>query len=225
MSIPMIRATQRSCSHCKKTGHNLLNCPRATLDSSYMNQQIKNIVDRDAPVVEDSLNFYFNLKTVHELSILMKYIIRRMKPLIKLLVERRLITQEESSMRLKNNRIRVLMYYYWYTTDKFYQYTNPPPPKKLDILAQRFESETDLTSFDCPICTDCKPAKEKTVTNCNHAVCKTCISEYLDHQLKTVNFPKPRCSLCRTDITTIAFANTDYIEEVSNKYFKVHVLI
>jgi hypothetical protein len=223
MSIPMMTATQRSCSHCKKTGHNQLNCPRATLDSSYMNQQIKNIVDRDAPVVEDGLNFYFNIKTVHELCILMQYNIRRIKSLIKLLVENRVITQQESNMRLKQNRIKVLMYYYWYTTDKYYEFNKPA--KKLDILAQRFELETELTSFDCPICTDCKPAKEKTVTNCNHTVCKTCISEYFDHHLKTVNFPQPRCSLCRTNITTIAFANTDYIEEVSNKYFNVHVLI
>jgi hypothetical protein len=223
MSLSFLRAAQRSCSHCKQTGHNQLNCAQARLDITVMNQQIKNIVDRDAPVVEDGLSFYFNLKTVHELCILMQSIIRRMKPLIKLLVENRLITPEESNMRLKDNRIRVLMFYYWYTTDKFYEFNKPV--KKLDILAQRFELETDLTTFDCPICTDCKPAKEKTVTNCNHAVCKTCIEQYFDHQLKTVNFPQPRCSLCRTGITTIAFANTDYIEEVSNKYFKVHVLI
>ena len=219
----MIRATQRSCGHCKQTGHNQLNCPKAHLDAKVMNQQIKNIVDRDAAVVEDGLNFYFNIKTVHELCILMQYIIRRMKPLIKLLVEKNLITQQESNMRFKNNRIKVLIYYYWFTTDKFYEFKKPA--KKLDILAKRFDLVTDLTTFDCPICTDCNPAKEKTVTNCNHTVCKTCMDQYLEHQLTTVNFPKPRCSLCRTEITTIAFANTDYIEEVSNKYFKVHVLI
>ena len=219
----MIRATQRSCGHCKQTGHNQLNCPKAHLYAKVMNQQIKNIVDRDAAVVEDGLNFYFNIKTVHELCILMQYIIRRMKPLIKLLVEKNLITQQESNMRFKNNRIKVLIYYYWFTTDKFYEFKKPA--KKLDILAKRFDLVTDLTTFDCPICTDCNPAKEKTVTNCNHTVCKTCMDQYLEHQLTTVNFPKPRCSLCRTEITTIAFANTDYIEEVSNKYFKVHVLI
>jgi hypothetical protein len=223
MSLSLIRNSQRSCSHCKQTGHDQLNCPKAMLEATHMQQQILNIVDRDAAFVEDSLTRYLTLKTVHELSILMISITRRMKALIKLLVEKRLISQEDSSMRLKNNRIKALLYYYWYTTDKYYEFNKPA--KKLDILAQRFELETDLTPFDCPICVECKPGKERTVTNCNHTVCKKCIEEYLDHQLKTVNFPKPRCSLCRTEITTIAFANTDYIEEVSNKYFKVHVLI
>ena len=139
-------------------------------------------------------------------------------------------------MRKKTNRIKVLLWYFWYSRPRYQEYrrfrlANPYTPrdlpleKKLDILAKSFESETDLTEFECPICVDCKPAKERTVSNCNHTVCKTCIDQYLGHQLATVNFPKPRCSLCRTEITTITFANTDYIEEISNKYFKVHVLV
>lgn len=225
MSIPFIRAAQRNCGHCKKTGHNQLNCPRATLDATYIYREIQNIRGRDAAVVEDGLSFYFNLKTVHELCVLMRYVVRRMKPLIKLMVERGKLTLEEASMRRKDHRIKVLMWYFWYTTVKYKEFKHGPNHKKLDIIAKSFEVVTDLTSFDCPICTDCKPAKDRTVTNCNHEVCKSCIDQFCNHQLTTVNFPVPRCPLCRTVIKTISFANTDYIDEVSNKYFKVHVLI
>lgn len=225
MSIPFIRAAQRSCGHCKKNGHNQTNCPKATIDATHMHREIQNIRGRDAAVVEDGLRFYFNLKTVHELSILMKYVARRMTPLIKLMVERGKITVAESSMRRKDDRIKVLMWYFWYTTVKYKEYKHGPNHKKLDILAKSFESVTDLTEFECPICVDCKPAKERTVTNCNHSVCKSCIDIFCNHQLTTVNFPQPRCPLCRTSITSLTFANTDYIQEVSNKYFNIPVTV
>ena len=226
MSIPFIRAAQRSCGHCKHTGHNQSNCPKATLDASYIYQRIRNIKEREASTVKDSLSRYLNLITVHDLTILMNYIENKLIPFIKLLIERQKITEQESKFRLKSHRIKVLMWYFWFASKKYQEYRKTPTlEKRLDILAKSFELETDLTSFDCPICTDCKPGKERTVSNCNHEVCKSCIDQYFDHQLKTVNFPKPLCSLCRTAITTISFANTDYIEEVSNKYFKVHELI
>jgi len=216
-------STQRNCGHCKQPGHNQTNCPKATLDASYFYQRIRHIKEGEASTVKDSLSYYLNnLLTVHDLTILMKYLELRLLPFIKLLIEKQKITQAESNFRLKRHRIKVLMWYFWFASKKYQAYRkNPHPIKKLDILAKSFESETDLTEFECPICVDCKPAKEKTVTNCNHTVCKTCIDQYLGHQLATVNFPKPRCSLCRTEIKTITFANTDYIEEVSNKYFKV----
>jgi hypothetical protein len=217
---------QRSCGHCKHTGHNQSNCPKATLDASYIYQRIRNIKEREASTVKDGLSFYLNLITVHDLCILMKYMERKLLPFIKILIERQKITEEESKLRLKRHRIKVLMWYFWFASKKYQEYRkNPPPIKKLDILAKCFELETDLSEFECPICVDCKPGKERTVTNCNHTVCKTCIDQYLNHQVTTVNFPQPRCSLCRTEIKTISFANTDYIDEVSNKYFKVHVII
>jgi hypothetical protein len=220
--------SQKKCGHCKIVGHNQSNCAKATLDASYFYQQIRRIKEAEASTVKDSLLYYLNnLMTVHDICILMKYIELKLVPFIKILVERQKITEEEAKFRLKSHRIKVLMWYFWFASKKYQEYRkNPTPPtKKLDILAKSFELETDISSFDCPICVDCKPAKERTVTNCNHTVCKTCIDQYFDHQLKTMNFPKPLCSLCRTCITTVTFANTDYIDEVSNKYFKVHVLI
>jgi hypothetical protein len=207
--------SQKKCGHCKLVGHNQSNCAKATLDASYFYQRIRDIKEAEASTVKDILSYYLNnLMTVHDLCILMKYVELKLVPFIKRLIEKQKITEQEANFRLKKDRIKVLMWYFRLASKK-----------KLDILAKSFELETDNSSFDCPICVDCKPAKERTVTNCNHTVCKTCIDQYFDHLLKTLNFPKPLCSLCRTCITTITFANTDYIDEVSNKYFKVNVLI
>lgn len=221
--------SQNKCGHCKLVGHNQSNCAKATLDASYFYQRIRSIKEAEASTVRDRLYTYFkNCMTVHDLTILMKYIELKFVPFVKVLIERQKITEEEAKFRLKKDRITVLMWYFWFSSKKYQEYRkNPPPPptKKLDIIAKSFELETDLSSFECPICVDCKPGKERTVTNCNHEVCKTCVDQYFEHQITTLNFPKPLCSLCRTLITTIAFANTDYIDEVSNKYFKVHVLM
>lgn len=236
MSIPFIRAAQRNCGHCKQPGHNQFNCQRATFDAQHYCQSIRNLTEREFVHVEYSLQMYFNALTVHQLTILMRHLSRKINPMIEKMIEKNKLTQQESRMRLKANRVKVLLWYFWYTRPRYMDYrrqqlANPatprgvPPDMKLDILAKSFELETDLSSFDCPICTDCKPAKEKTVTNCNHSVCKSCIDEFCNHQITTVNFPQPRCPLCRTRITSLTFANTDYVEEVSNKYFKVHVLI
>jgi hypothetical protein len=222
--------TQRSCGHCKQTGHNQTNCPRATIDAEQYCQYIRNLTQREFVHVELSLKMYFALLTVHQLTIIMRHLSRKINPMIEKMIERNKLTQQESLMRLKANRIKVLLWYFWYTRPRYIEYRHQRqqgnlPEKKLNILAKSFEVVTDLTSFDCPICTDCKQGKERTVTNCNHSICKTCMDEFCNHQLTTVNFPQPRCPLCRTNITTISFANTDYIDEVSNKYFKVHVLI
>jgi len=219
--------SKNKCGHCKLVGHNQSNCAKATLDASYFYQRIRSIKEDEASTVRDKLLYYFNnLMTVHDLTILMKYIELKLLPFIKLLLERQKITEEESKFRWKKNRIKILMWYFWFASKKYQEYRkNPIPTKKLDILAKSFELETDLSCFECPICVDCKPGKERTVTNCNHEVCKSCLDQYFEHQIINLNFPQPRCSLCRTMITTIAFANTDYIDEVSNKYFKVHVLM
>lgn len=220
---------QRNCGHCKQTGHNQLNCARATLDAEQYCQSIRNLTQREFVHVELSLKIYLNCLTVHQLTIIMHHVSRKLNPMIEKMIERNKLTPQEARMRFKVNRTKVLLWYFWYTRPRYMEYRRQLlrdlGKKKFDILAKSFELETDLTEFECPICTDCKPAKDKTVSNCNHTVCKTCIEQYLEHQLATNNLPQPRCVLCRTSITTLTFANTNYIEEVSNKYFKVHVLI
>ena len=219
--------SQKKCGHCKWVGHTQPNCPTVAIDAANIYQRVRTIKEADAATVRGSLSFYFNnLLTVHDLCILMKHIHVKLVPFVKELIERQKITEEEAKFRLKIHRIKVLMWYFWFSRKKYQDYRkNPTPTKKLDILAKSFQLETSLAEFECPICVDCKPGKERTVSNCNHEVCKTCVEQYLEHQITTVNFPQPRCSLCRTPITTITFANTDYIEEVSSKYFKVHVLM
>ena len=224
MSIPFIRQSQLHCGHCKLTGHNQTNCPKATLDAIAFHRQILNIRNGESGREQQRLASYLNMINVHDQTILMRFLSsvrmnNRLGRLVKLLIERNKITEAESRFRYKKDRVKVLMWYYWFSTKK--QTQQQPPAKKLNILPKTFETVTYLTEFECPICVDCKPGKEKTVSNCNHTVCNTCMVHYLEHQVTTLNFPQPRCSLCRTEITSLTFANTDYMEEVSNKYFIV----
>ena len=70
-----LKMNQKKCGHCKLVGHNQSNCDKATIDASHFYQQVRSIKERDASIVKDSLSYYFNsLMTVHDLSILMKYI-------------------------------------------------------------------------------------------------------------------------------------------------------
>jgi len=223
MSIAFIRQTQRTCSHCKQAGHNLANCAKATVDGTAFHRQILNILGGESGREQQRLASYLEMINVHDQTILMRFLrsVRmhnRLGRLIKILIEKNKITEGESRFRYKKDRVKVLMWYYWFSSKKR---TEQPPAKKMKIQPKTFETVTDLTEFECPICVDCKPGKERTVSNCNHTVCNTCMVHYLDHQVTTQNFPMPRCSLCRTDITSITFANTDYMEEVSNKYFDV----
>jgi hypothetical protein len=223
MSIPIIRQAHQKCGHCKHTGHQQPNCPKAVLDATAFHRHILSICnDENGFLRQQRLTSYIKILNVHDLSILMRFLCsermrNRLGRLVKLLIERNKITEAESRFRYKKDRVKVLLWYYWYSRSNTIRAACQP--KKLNITAKSFEMETELAEFECPICVDCKPAKEKTVTNCNHTVCNTCIVNYLDHQVTTVNFPKPRCSLCRIDITSITFANTDIITEISNKYF------
>ena len=226
MSIPLIRQAQRSCSHCKQTGHQEPNCPKAVVDATAYHRNILNIIAGESGREKQILtNYLQGMMNVHDLCILMRFLTslrmhNRLGRLIKLLIERNKITEAESRFRYKKDRVKVLMWYYWFSNPK---YKNKPTTPKMNIVAKTFDMETDLTEFECPICVDCKPAKEKTVSNCNHTVCNTCMVNYLDHQVTKINFPKPRCSLCRADITSITFANTEIITEISNKYFNTSI--
>jgi hypothetical protein len=221
--------SQKKCGHCREPGHTQTHCPSITQDAEDIHLHLRNIRDTGIGNRELPLRLFLRMYTVHELTILMNHIKVKLNPLILKLVERNKITFQESLMAFKANRIKVLMWYYWYTSLRYKalrrEHIHAVTKRKLDILAKSFEFETNLAEFDCPICVDCKPGKERTVTNCNHEVCKMCLDQYLEHQINSVNFPQPSCSLCRTIISTITFANTDYIEEISNKYFKVPVLM
>jgi len=214
MSIPLIRRAQQKCTYCKCFGHNKNNCRKASSDVLVIQQRIDNILAIETNVHEERLLALFRTLKLNELCSFMNNI-RGLQGYVQLLVITGKINEYESLMRYKEHRVKVLMQLFWYNSARYEQLN-----KKLNIIAKGLELETDLSDFECPICVDCKPGKERTVSNCNHSVCKTCIVNYLDHQLTTVKFPKPRCALCRVDITSIKFANIDYIKEVSDKYFK-----
>jgi hypothetical protein len=120
MSIPK---AQRSCGHCKLVGHNQTNCAKATLDASYFYQRIRHIKEAEASTVKDILSYYLNnLMTVHDLTILMKYIELKLVPFIKKLIEKQKITEQEANFRLKKDRIKVLMWYFWFASKKYQEY-------------------------------------------------------------------------------------------------------
>jgi hypothetical protein len=222
MSLAFIRQSQRTCSHCKQTGHNLPNCDKATVDATAFHRHLLNIYNENSGRERQHLTSYIGMLNVHDLSILMRFLSsvrmrNRLGRLVKLLIERNKITEAESHFRYKRDRVKVLMWYYWFSKP---DHKNKSTTPKLNIIPKSFETVTDLSEFNCPICTDCKPGKERTVSNCNHSVCKTCMVDYLQHHVTNVNFPKPCCSLCRANITSLTFADTDFMEEASKKYFK-----
>lgn len=208
------------CGHCHRSGHNKNTCSKATALAIDMYSIITNIIQSDR-FVEMTLESYLFNSTVHNLTILMNYLGMRLNPVISMLLERGKISDEEANFRFKYNRIKVLMWFFWYTSERYRQLitmSSIQVSHKFKILSKSITT-TDHSSFDCPICMDTQPFKEKLICNCSHSVCKPCMVKYFEHIITNFNFPKPCCSLCRSPITTIYFANNDYLNQVSNKYF------
>ena len=142
MSIPIIRQSQRTCSHCKQTGHNLPNCAKATLDATAFHRQILNIRDGESGREQQRLSSYLNMINVHDQTILMRFLSsvrmnNRLGRLIKLLIERNKITEAESRFRYKKDRVKVLMWYYWFSNPNR---KNKPQlsSKKMKIIPKTF---------------------------------------------------------------------------------------
>ena len=70
----------------------------------------------------------------------------------------------------------------------------------INLIPQDTSQETLL--FDCPICLENKTSSNLITTNCNHGFCCSCISKYIN-TCSINNVPK--CSLCRTNITSYSF--------------------
>jgi hypothetical protein len=210
----MIRQSQKKCTHCKQTGHTEPNCREAAAHVQHLlirinnSLEIENIRDR-----ERRLYNIFHFETLHSLCLLIKSI-RGFKRAVELCVQQGQINAVEARMRTKLNRIAILMWIFFYSHAQV-----EVPNKRLNIKAVPFcPLDKNLTEFDCPICVECKPGSEQTITDCDHVVCKDCLGNYFQHQLDTVNFPKPRCSMCRADIKEVRFQNHTYVPEFSQKY-------
>ena len=136
----------------------------------------------------------------------------------------RIVPIGTSLLRHKYDRVLVLTWFYLniplpnsnYIFDIYN--TNLNFYSKLPIEAKDSLQE-DCVNFDCPICMESRDNKEKLITNCNHEVCKTCMVNFMEHHIKNHPSKKPTCSLCRTTISSIAFVDKDYKEELTKKYF------
>lgn len=216
MSRAFLSMAYKTCAYCKGTGHTKYNCQHARDKIIYIKQQIevcKSDPDRAIP----RLTALFNSIPLTELCLLILNIwANRVKPVIQSLVHIGYLNENEAKMRYKKDRIKLLLWHYWFADLPRYL-PRTPPNKKLNIVA-KISVNIDLSDVDCPICVECKPAREKIVTNCNHCICKTCMDNYLDHQTATLNYPKPLCVLCRTVISSLTFNNIEYKTELSTKY-------
>jgi len=211
MSIPIIRAAQHVCKYCKATGHTDMNCPTFNSKKLTILRRI-DIIVADGRDTERNLVFLLDVFcTVQELSLLIKSI-RGIKEYIRLLVINGSITETQSRMRLKKDRILVLTWLYWYSST---MYKNQQERNKQKAVVKSPEMVTDLSEFDCPICVTCLPAREKVEAGCKHCVCKGCFVSCLEHQILNMNYLPPKCSMCRTIISQVTVFNTDYVDEVT----------
>ena len=204
----------KTCRFCKGIGHTQYSCPSAREKITAIKQQIdvcKSEPDKDNVILR--LNLLFKAATVPVLCMLMYDIWgSRITHYLQELIHHGIITIANQAKISKQDRITILLWHYVHS--EHYK-----PRNKLNIVAKILITIDDESEVDCPICVECKPAKEKLVTNCNHCICKTCMVDYLEHQVTTLNFPKPLCVLCRTVITSVTFNNTNYKNELSTKYF------
>lgn len=209
------------CGHCKRHGHTMPTCEKGRRDGCKLYEDVMNIIARDR-FIEMSLENYLFHSSVHNLKLLMNYIGMRLNPVLQMLLEKGKITDQEALMRFKANRVKVLMWFFWYTSPQYRilcSMSHIQPCKKLSIQATNIPYSENQSNFDCPICMDTQPFKEKLICNCNHFVCKPCMVKYFEYIITNLNDPKPCCSLCRSPITIISFADNLYKKEVSNQYF------
>lgn len=224
----------RRCGYCSRFGHNQGNCPRANADGLTIHQQINSSIQRAIERnrdVKEWLSMILYNYTVRQLTILMRAIFLegpQATTFMRTLEVYRIVPIGTSLLRLKYDRVLVLTWFYLHiplpnNNNIFDIYnTNLNFYPKLPIEAKDsvpVEVEEDCVSFNCPICIESRNNKEKLITNCNHEVCKTCMVNFLEHHIKNNPVKKPTCSLCRTTISSIAFVDKDYKEELTKEYF------
>jgi hypothetical protein len=137
---------------------------------------------------------------------------RDMREWVRVLKQTGKITEAESKMTFKRDRVRVLMLIFWFNSEVYLQKMARESSR---ITIKTPETVTDLSVFECPICVAELPAKEKIQTGCKHCICKGCLMGCLEHQIDNMDYSIPRCVMCRTDITEITIYNTDYVDEVT----------
>jgi hypothetical protein len=219
----------RRCSHCKRVGHSVNNCLKALSDGYAIHQNVLASIFRQGVVNNhDSIKIILGNYTFHQLKILMRvlHLVGPNSTFVPSLYNLRIISFNNTLLRLKEDNIIVLMYYYLNHPNPSSNNNNNwndllDEPTKLDILSIYQElSMEDSVTFDCPICMESKITDEKVICNCSHEFCTSCMDNYLKHLVAKKNHSlKPSCSLCRSNITSVTLHNNVYKEELSNKYF------
>ena len=206
---------QRRCGHCGILGHTQTHCRRAQSDGHNLHLRIINGIRNVQENTEEWTKYLLTNMTVRELKLLMRTLSVEGPgcTFMHSLETYNIIPLGTSLLRFKQDRITVMMWYY---------FNQARPINLTNISLRKFCIQTTLTSnsypFDCPICLNQKESKEKVISNCNHEVCQTCISNYLDHLRNDVVYKNPSCSLCRSEITNLQFSNLDYQTTTKTKY-------
>jgi len=218
MSVAFVRASQQTCNYCKGTGHNQANCQSVKDRTLYILAQIADILSRGVRLTtERQLLSFLEMLSVQELCFVIKNI-RGLDGYIRLLLINNSITEAQSKMRYKKDRVLVIMWLYYYSCNANInqpQQQQQQQQQNKKIVGKTLEMVTDLTEFECPICVTCLPAKEKVETGCKHCICKSCLVTFMEHKINNMNFSKPRCVMCRAEINEVTFTNPDYLVEVS----------
>jgi hypothetical protein len=221
----------RRCGHCGQIGHIQTHCRRAQNEGHNYHLRILNVLrnipdNNNIPILRRILN---NM-TIKQLKLIM-YTLGIEGPntaFIRSLENGGIISRETSFLRLKQDRVTVLILFYQNLSipvTQLHTLNNVDEdvfePRKLLVEVKLLNTNTDsnASTFDCPICLNPNEIKEKVISNCNHIVCKPCLVNYIDHLIQNSTSKKPCCSLCRANITSISFENNEYMMEVSNKYF------
>lgn len=226
-----VRPNQQRCGHCGQLGHIQTHCRRAQSDGHNLHLRIINAMQfRQQNNSPEHIRLILNNMTVRQLKLLMNTLgINRHSEFVIMLENYGTIPPGTSNLQYKQDRVIVMLWYYLNESSFVVSNRNVSDMgntfmgrlerlilRKLDITTKII---VDSESFDCPICLNPNESKEKLISNCNHAVCKNCLSNYFNHLINNYVTKKPCCSLCRTDLTCITFTNQEYQKEVSEKYF------
>jgi len=85
--------------------------------------------------------------------------------------------------------------------------------KELSLVHDLTVSSED-NNYECPICYDEVNPLSVVYTNCKHGYCGTCVKHLSFHMKGKSGIPA--CSLCKQEITSLAFGNTELYNEIHN---------
>jgi transcription elongation factor Elf1 len=88
----------------------------------------------------------------------------------------------------------------------------PEHHKAKDVIIYHVETK-DKPEFDCPICLETISGELKISSSCNHAVCVTCMIEYLKVQCE--HNREPSCSYCRQTIVCLETVDNETFDTFS----------